>query len=135
MAFLAIPGVDNGEQGAHRSPPQLASYLSVISSIGCVIVGLLLVRQNRTKNLHTSGDAVSPLRASPTRYRYLNWVLGSFPSQDISITSRFRARGPVNHVQLALCTTHVGVSSSASNGGGLCNLRAFAIKKGWFRSW
>ncbi|KAF8868712.1 hypothetical protein BD779DRAFT_1683230 [Infundibulicybe gibba] len=32
VAFLAIPGLDNGQQNSFRSPPQIISYLSILSS-------------------------------------------------------------------------------------------------------
>jgi len=46
VAFLSIQSVDNN--GDSRSPTQLASYFSILASIGSIILGLLLVRQNRT---------------------------------------------------------------------------------------
>ncbi|KAJ6609080.1 hypothetical protein B0H10DRAFT_1954921 [Mycena sp. CBHHK59/15] len=48
MAFLAIPTVDNGEHPA-RSTSQICSYVSVVVSLGSIIVGLILSRQNRTR--------------------------------------------------------------------------------------
>ncbi|KAH6917978.1 hypothetical protein BKA70DRAFT_1554146 [Coprinopsis sp. MPI-PUGE-AT-0042] len=48
VAFLAIQSIDT-QEGSYRSPAQLASYLSVVASIGSIIIGLLLVRQNRTR--------------------------------------------------------------------------------------
>ncbi|KAF7428141.1 hypothetical protein PC9H_007361 [Pleurotus ostreatus] len=56
VALLAIQSVDNGNSHGIRSPIQIASYMSIASSIGSIIAGLLLVRQNRSK-----GPA-SPLR-------------------------------------------------------------------------
>jgi len=50
VAFLAIPGVDN-------PIAEIASYASVFSSIGCIILGLLLDRQNRTKERETAYEA------------------------------------------------------------------------------
>ncbi|EMD36408.1 hypothetical protein CERSUDRAFT_115416 [Gelatoporia subvermispora B] len=64
VAFLAVPGVINsgssspsdnstqtptGSSSSPQSPAQIASYLSIIMSIGSILLGLLLVRQNRTK--------------------------------------------------------------------------------------
>lgn len=58
MAFLAIQSVDNnGNPVVDRSPAQVASYISIVTSLGSVIISLLLVRQNLTKN--KAGDAVS----------------------------------------------------------------------------
>lgn len=44
VGFLAISSVDTGG----RSPVQVASYMSLVSSLGSMILGLLLVSHNRT---------------------------------------------------------------------------------------
>ncbi|KAJ7472336.1 hypothetical protein B0H11DRAFT_2038630 [Mycena galericulata] len=49
MAFLAIPTVDNGLNISARSISQIASYFSVVASLGSIIVGLILVRQYRPR--------------------------------------------------------------------------------------
>ena len=49
IAFLAIPTVDNGQNTLTRSTGQIASYISVIASLGSVIVGLILLHKNRTR--------------------------------------------------------------------------------------
>ena len=61
VAFLAIQSVDvnNVNGGPYRSPAQISSYLSVIANIGSIILGLLLMRQNRTKSRETADEAVS----------------------------------------------------------------------------
>ncbi|KAF7330609.1 hypothetical protein MSAN_02454700 [Mycena sanguinolenta] len=46
IAFLAIPTVDNGDH-APRSVAQIAIYVSVVASLGSVVVGLFLSRLNR----------------------------------------------------------------------------------------
>ncbi|KDQ55293.1 hypothetical protein JAAARDRAFT_332841 [Jaapia argillacea MUCL 33604] len=46
VSFLAIQSVDQGP--FNRAPPQIASYLSTIASIGSIMLGLLLVRQHRS---------------------------------------------------------------------------------------
>ena len=56
MAFLAIPSVDPG--GHTRSPAQLASYISVVTSIGSVAIGLLLLRQHRTNPKDAADEVV-----------------------------------------------------------------------------
>ncbi|KDQ52657.1 hypothetical protein JAAARDRAFT_183926 [Jaapia argillacea MUCL 33604] len=43
VSFLAIQSVDQGD--SYRSPAQIASYFSMIASIGSIIFGLLLVRK------------------------------------------------------------------------------------------
>ena len=61
VAFLAIQSVDQISENNNpdRSPAQIASYLSIIASIGSIILGLLLIRQNRTKSGGTADDVVS----------------------------------------------------------------------------
>ncbi|KAK0495915.1 hypothetical protein EDD18DRAFT_1353543 [Armillaria luteobubalina] len=49
VAFLAIQSVDESSDKAGRSPAQISSYISIIASIGSIILGLLLVRKNRSK--------------------------------------------------------------------------------------
>ncbi|KAJ7825293.1 hypothetical protein B0H14DRAFT_3145385 [Mycena olivaceomarginata] len=49
VAFLTIPTVDNGEHIYARSASQISSYVSVIASLGSVIIGLNLVHQNRKR--------------------------------------------------------------------------------------
>ncbi|KAJ7290460.1 hypothetical protein C8J57DRAFT_1611342, partial [Mycena rebaudengoi] len=49
IAFLAIPTVDNGDNISTRTTGQIAGYISVISSLGSVIVGLILLHQNRRR--------------------------------------------------------------------------------------
>jgi len=60
VAFLAIQSVDV-DADPRRSPAQVSSYLSVIANIGSIILGLLLMRQNRTKSRETADEAVSYL--------------------------------------------------------------------------
>jgi len=58
VAFLAIQSVDV-DANPYRSPAQISSYLSVAANIGSIILGLLLMRQNRTKIRETADEAVS----------------------------------------------------------------------------
>ena len=58
VAFLAIPSVDPGDH--IRTPAQLASFMSIVTSIGSVVVGLLLLRQHRTKPHDAAEEVVSP---------------------------------------------------------------------------
>ena len=60
VAFLAIQSVDVNAD-PYRSPAQISSYLSIIANIGSIILGLLLMRQNRTKSKETADEAVSYL--------------------------------------------------------------------------
>ncbi|KAJ7916696.1 hypothetical protein B0H13DRAFT_1997283 [Mycena leptocephala] len=48
MAFLAIPTVEVGVNTS-RSTAQIASYVSAVASLGSIIVGLILARQNRNR--------------------------------------------------------------------------------------
>ena len=48
VAFLAIRSADTNSD-PFRSPVQISSYCSVTASIGSIILGLILVRQSRTK--------------------------------------------------------------------------------------
>jgi chaperone required for assembly of F1-ATPase len=57
VAFLAIPSVDSGDHV--RTPAQLASYLSMVTSIGSIVIGLLLLRQHRTKPHDAAEEVVS----------------------------------------------------------------------------
>jgi hypothetical protein len=56
VSFLAIPSVDNGPDV--RSPSQIASYLSVLTSVASIITGLLLIGQYRNKK-DSAEDVVS----------------------------------------------------------------------------
>jgi hypothetical protein len=57
VAFLAINSVDTNRD-PYRSPAQISSYCSISASIGGIILGLILVRQNQTKHIELS-DVVS----------------------------------------------------------------------------
>ena len=57
VAFLAIPSVDPGNHT--RTPAQLASYLSIVTAVGSVVTGLLLLRQHRTKPQDAAEEVVS----------------------------------------------------------------------------
>jgi len=61
VAFLAIPSVDPGNR--FRTPSQLASYLSIITSVGSTVVGLLLLRYHRTKPQDSADDVDKYLRS------------------------------------------------------------------------
>ncbi|KAI8976716.1 hypothetical protein BD414DRAFT_517194 [Trametes punicea] len=55
VAFLAIPSVDTGDGGL--TPPQISSYLSIVASVGSILLGLLLIRQHRVKSKETADEA------------------------------------------------------------------------------
>ena len=71
VGFLAIPGVViTNLSGAaitspsqliiSTSPAQIASYLSIQTSVGSIVTSLLLLRHNRTKQKEDPSGAVSP---------------------------------------------------------------------------
>ncbi|RXW15197.1 hypothetical protein EST38_g10653 [Candolleomyces aberdarensis] len=49
VAYLAIQSIDNNPPG-YRSPAQISCYLSIVASLGSIIIGLLLMRQNTARN-------------------------------------------------------------------------------------
>ncbi|KAJ7664314.1 hypothetical protein B0H17DRAFT_301858 [Mycena rosella] len=58
VAFLSIQSVDQGGFSLpDRTPAQISSYLSTLMSIGSVIIGLLLLKQNRNPDRVTAEDA------------------------------------------------------------------------------
>ena len=69
VGFLAIPGVvistlNNNITSPSQvilftSPAQIASYMSMEASIGSIVIGLLLVRHNRSKQKEDPAGAVS----------------------------------------------------------------------------
>ena len=69
VGFLAIPGVvmstlnDNITSASQvvifTSPAQIASYMSMEASVGSIVIGLLLVRHNRSKQKEDPVGAVS----------------------------------------------------------------------------
>ncbi|KAI0067090.1 hypothetical protein BV25DRAFT_1848706 [Artomyces pyxidatus] len=70
VGFLAIPNVILGTgDSISTSPAQIASSLSILFSIGSIVVGLLLVRHNRTRERDKQLDAVR---------RYLSWEADTF---------------------------------------------------------
>ncbi|PPR00765.1 hypothetical protein CVT24_000790 [Panaeolus cyanescens] len=48
VAFLAIQSVDEAAPEGGRSSAQRASYLSIVTSVGAIVLGLLLVREHNT---------------------------------------------------------------------------------------
>jgi hypothetical protein len=57
MAFLSIQSVDaGGNLVANRSAAQIASYISIVTSLGSIITSLLIGRRNRKSD---TADIVS----------------------------------------------------------------------------
>jgi hypothetical protein len=66
VGFLALPGVmfsstnsDNTVKSIFPSSSQIASTLSTEASVGSILIGLFLVRHNRSKQELDPMDAVS----------------------------------------------------------------------------
>jgi len=58
VAFLSIQSVDNdGTMVVHRSAAQISCYVSMVTSLGSIILALLLVRQNRSKSRQSIEEA------------------------------------------------------------------------------
>jgi hypothetical protein len=57
VAFLAIQSVDEATTLPQRSPAQIGSYLSVIATLGSIILGLFLARKHRVKPKESAEDA------------------------------------------------------------------------------
>ena len=71
VGFLAIQSVDSGK-GAKRTPAQVASYLSIVFSIGCILLGLLLVRQHKPRIKQTADDVVSQWCSTCLKFEILH---------------------------------------------------------------
>ncbi|KAF8066991.1 hypothetical protein FPV67DRAFT_1450101 [Lyophyllum atratum] len=96
VAFLAIPSNDPSNNTSTvlpaRSAAQIASYLSVVTSFASMMIGLLLVRQHKTKERASIVEFHQYLRnrEHPVRgfeelasiyslpYALLTWAMGSF---------------------------------------------------------
>ncbi|KAE9407933.1 hypothetical protein BT96DRAFT_55301 [Gymnopus androsaceus JB14] len=63
VAFLAIQSIDNASTNPGRSPPQIASFLSIVASFGSIILGLVLARKHRAKAKDTAYDAAKFLNS------------------------------------------------------------------------
>jgi len=109
VAFLAIPSVDPGEHV--RTPAQLASYLSIIASVGSVVTGLLLLRQHRTKPQDSAEEVVS---SSDLSHPYLTHCADAF-----SVIGQVSPKSPsqcpwvrnsCDLIQSAVFVTALGVS-------------------------
>ena len=60
VAFLSIPGiVPNSTPNGTLSVPRQMIVLSLLVSIGSILIGLVLVRHNRTKQDVEPAEAVS----------------------------------------------------------------------------
>jgi hypothetical protein len=76
VAFLAIQSVDIANP--YRSPVQISSYSSVIANSGSIALGLLLMRQNRTKSRDAADAAVGHFRLSILSYLQMHAKAGIY---------------------------------------------------------
>lgn len=53
VAFIGTP------RAVDLTAADIASYFSISTSVGSIVLGLLLVRQNQTKGRETANDVVS----------------------------------------------------------------------------
>lgn len=67
VGFLAIQSVD-GLDTKLSSAAQIASYLSIVASVGSILLGLLLRRQTKNKVIHKVDDVVSYASKLPISY-------------------------------------------------------------------
>ena len=74
VTFLGLPSVDSGHPT--RTPTQVATYISIVTCIGSVVTGLLLLRQRRTR-LRDSADEVVSSSSGPTYLSLRLLQLGS----------------------------------------------------------
>ena len=99
VSFLAVPGVtlynldhSNNEYQAVilKSSSQIASALSVETSIGSIVIGMFLVRHNRTKQEARPSEAVSG-QSHPTCVptRHLRRSRISISTLDCSVLNRW----------------------------------------------
>jgi hypothetical protein len=85
VSFLAIPSVGNGPSQLSNSIAQNASYVSVITSTGSIILALLLSRQNRCKSRQSVEEIVSKIYdismplVTGLFFRQSFWVRGHIP--------------------------------------------------------
>jgi len=99
VSFLSIPGVTlynlNVDNNGHhvvifKSSSQIASTLSVETSIGSIVIGMFLVRHNRTKQEARPSEAVSG-QSHPTCVptRHLRRSRISISTLDCSVLNRW----------------------------------------------
>jgi len=78
VAFLAIQTVDTELKWPDHSVTQCFAYVSVLSSLSSIILGLVLVRQQRNKAKETASEAVSSFFVSIRGTISLHRPTGSF---------------------------------------------------------
>jgi len=123
VAFMSIPSIVNNNNNGpsntpspeivQTTPAQLASCLSVMASIGSIILGLLLIRENRSKGREgreEAAEAVRPVCVSRSA-RALTTVVtvfaGKLPLEQDA--PEIRPTAPRDRIQSTLCAAHVVV--------------------------
>lgn len=107
VAFLGVPYVG---QSAQADAAQLSSYLSIVASVGTIVVGLLLIRQNRKSRQALAPDEVvyhALYFFHRPHSRDVSFYLGR-TSREVEITE-VRDGAPCSTAQCSLCTAYVGV--------------------------
>jgi hypothetical protein len=84
-ALLAVPDVDTGFQG-NRNPVQILSYTSIISSVGSIILGLLLMRQVyqafSSQSSNVTADSIGRRPEIRRKMRQNIYMKTSIPQED-----------------------------------------------------
>lgn len=109
VGFLAWG--DSGREGSINKPTaaQIVSYISIICSVGSIIIGLAIFKQYRAKGADT------PLRAVMSITTHLALGLLTFFTGRGAETypqGAIRSRKALHHMQSSLCVTDVGVRRS-----------------------
>ncbi|KAJ3552907.1 hypothetical protein NP233_g12767 [Leucocoprinus birnbaumii] len=58
VALLSVQTLDTNDPLDSRKPAQIAAYLSIVASIGSILIGLLLIKMNRIRLTETAPDAL-----------------------------------------------------------------------------
>jgi hypothetical protein len=104
VGFLAIQSVDNGRG---HSLSQVASYVSVISSFGSMLLGVNIAKQSYTQGPDMVDNVVRLLTACLVAVSNERIRLASMAGE-LSAPQAW-PRDACNHVQPTVCSTHVGV--------------------------
>ncbi|KAF5371715.1 hypothetical protein D9758_003506 [Tetrapyrgos nigripes] len=76
VAFLSINSLDKSTSVPQRSPAQIASYISVVATLGTIIPGLFLARKHRVNSKESAVDAAKFLA---------NWAMDENGDTDSTI--------------------------------------------------
>ena len=110
-----------------RTPSQVVSDISVVASIGSILIGLLLVRQYRVRPRDNAEEAVRHrfhAFVSELKLRLFIWI-GGVPSTEDPPYERYR--NALNSIQPALRTSFMGVSITRVAKIFMCLCRAYIL--------